>query len=229
MIKGKKILGLIAARGGSKGLPGKNIADLGGSPLIAWTIRAGQQSTLLDRLVLSSDDAAIIAAAKDHGCDVPFVRDAALSDDTATGTDVVLDALERLPGFDYVVLLQATSPLRMAEDIDGCITHCIESAAPSCLTVTALGKPMEWLMRINENGTLDRIVPGNHTDRRQDSTPVVTPNGAVYVAETNWLRETKSFYTPDTIAYEMPGARSVDIDTAQDLAIARTLIAGRNT
>lgn len=225
MIDGKKILAVIAARGGSKGLPGKNIADLGGKPLIAWTVEAAQGSELIDRLILSSDDAAIIAAAKEYGCDVPFIRDAVLASDTATGTGVVLDALERVPGFDYVVLLQATSPLRTSADIDGCLRRCFESDAPACLTVTALGKPMEWLMRLNEDGTLSRLVAGDHTDRRQDSTEVFAPNGAVYVADTGWLAAAKTFYTAETVTYEMPAERAVDIDTAHDLAMARALVA----
>jgi len=224
VIGSKKVLGVIIARGGSKGLPGKNVADLGGKPMIAWSVEAGKGSRYIDRLVLSSDDRAIIDAAKEYGCEVPFVRDPALADDFTGGTDVVIDAVKKLPGYDYVVLLQATSPLRSAEDVDGCLDRLIASGAPSCLSVTALEKPVEWLMRVNEHGRLDRLVEGEHTDRRQDAQVAFAPNGAVYAAKTDWLLETGTFYSEDTAAYEMPRERSVDIDTELDLAIAAAII-----
>mgnify|MGYP003462782716 FL=1 len=108
MIDGLRVLALIPARGGSKGLPGKNIRPVGGRPLLTWTIHAARTSRYVDRLVLSSDDPAIIAVAEHEGCEVPFRRDAALATDEASSADVVLDAIGRLPGHDVVVLLQPT-------------------------------------------------------------------------------------------------------------------------
>lgn len=113
-----KVLALITARGGSKGLPRKNVLQVAGRPLIAWTIEAALKSNIVDRVVLSSDDNEIIETAKSWGCSVPFRRPAHLANDTASSMQVVLHALEQLPGFDYVILLQPTSPLRTASDID---------------------------------------------------------------------------------------------------------------
>src|SRR4051794_29098155 len=115
MIASRKVLGLITARGGSKGLPRKNILLLAGKPLIAWSIAAGKASRFIDRVVLSSEDAEIIEVAKAHGCDVPFVRPSELSRDETPSLDPVLHALDQLPDFDWLVLLQPTSPLRTAE------------------------------------------------------------------------------------------------------------------
>src|SRR4051812_34752800 len=129
MIDGKSVLGLIAARGGSKGVPGKNIFVVNGRPLIQWSIDAARASRYIDRLILSSDDSAIMEVASNAGCEVPFRRDAALASDDANAIDVVADALMRLPGYDMVVLLQPTSPLRIAADIDGAIELLVSSEA----------------------------------------------------------------------------------------------------
>ena len=103
MINGDRVLGVIPARGGSKGVPGKNIRCVGGKPLIAWTIEAGQASKIIDRVVLSSDDLEIISVAQKHNCDVPFVREPQLAEDTTPTIDVVLDALNRCPDYEWVV------------------------------------------------------------------------------------------------------------------------------
>jgi len=133
MYKGKRIVATINARGGSKGVPGKNIRDLGGLPLIAWTIREARRSALIDRVIVSSDDEGILAVARSHGADTPFVRPAELARDDTPGVDPVLHVVEALKPdmYDYIVLLQPTSPLRTVEDIDGCIAACLD-AASSC-------------------------------------------------------------------------------------------------
>jgi CMP-N,N'-diacetyllegionaminic acid synthase len=227
MIDGRKVLGLVIARGGSKGVPRKNVADVCGKPLIAWTIEAAKSSAYIDRTVLSSEDEEIIAAAKACGCDVPFVRRASLATDEATGTAVVLDAIDRIPGYDYVVLLQATSPLRLAEDIDGAVERCIARDAPACVTVSPLGKPLEWLVHIDAGDRLAPVMERQLPDRRQDASTVYAPNGAVFVAACDWLRESGTLYSDETVAYAMPAERSVDIDSPVDLSIARALLAQR--
>jgi CMP-N,N'-diacetyllegionaminic acid synthase len=125
MIGERKVLGLIPARGGSKGVARKNIREVRGKPLIAWTIEEARRSIYLDRLVLSSEDTEIMEIARSFGCEVPFRRPEELAADDTPGIDPVLHALRELPGFDYVALLQPTSPLRTAEDIDGCIERCV--------------------------------------------------------------------------------------------------------
>src|SRR5271157_3678171 len=136
MIQNQSVLALIPARGGSKGVPRKNLREIAGKPLIAWAIEAGRQSRYIDRLILSSEDPEIMAQARSWGCEVPFVRPAELARDDTPGMEPVLHALTALPEeYDYVVVLQPTSPLRLAEDIDGCLETCLRQEAPACVTV----------------------------------------------------------------------------------------------
>ena len=223
MINGKSVLAIIPARGGSKGVPRKNIRDLAGKPLIAWTIEAAKASQYIDRLVLSSDDAEIIGVAQAHGCEAPFVRPAELARDETPGIDPILHALQALPGYDYVVLLQPTSPLRTGEDIDGCIARCEEKNAPACVSVTEPDHHPQWMYTLDDRETLQPI-SGQRAVRRQDLPEVYALNGAVYVARTEWLFETRNFLSESTQGYVMPSRRSLDIDTEQDLAIAACLL-----
>ena len=130
MIDGLSVLALVPARGGSKGLPGKNIRPAAGRPLLDYTVAAARSSACIDRVVLSSDDEAIMRVARASGCEVPFRRPAALATDEATSIDVVLHALDQLPPHDLVVLLQPTSPLRTAADIDGACRLLLQHDAP---------------------------------------------------------------------------------------------------
>lgn len=220
------VLAVICARGGSKGLPRKNVLDLGGKPLIAWTVEAAKQARLVDRVILSCDDAEIIAAAKNAGCEVPFIRPSVLATDTASIYEVLFHALDTLGhSYKHVALLQATSPLRASEDIDACIERCQESKAKSVISVVPTLKPPQWMYRIDASG---RLVPAlereAETARRQDAPEYYLPNGAVYVAEIGWLRTSKSFIGADTVAYRMPPERSVDIDSYLDLIYARAIL-----
>lgn len=227
MIQGKRVLAVITARGGSKGVPRKNVRDLGGKPLIAWTIEAARSSQYLDRIILSSDDAEIIAAAKEWGCEVPFTRPAELARDETPGVEPVLHALTALQEqFDYVVLLQPTSPLRTAADIDGCLERCRELGAPACVSVTEPDKSPWWMYTLEENGRMRPLFPGDAAARRQDLPKVYALNGAVYAAERLWLERTRTFVTPETAAYLMPRARSLDIDTELDMVVCGLLLAG---
>ena len=225
MIDGKTCLGVIVARGGSKGLPGKNVADLGGKPLVAWTVAAARRSACLDRLILSSDDDAIIDAARTAGCDAPFRRPAALATDEAPIADTLIHAMDNLNSpFDYIVLLAATSPLRSGGDIDACIAAC-HSGGVCAVTVTEAPKPLEWMCRITSDGRLVPAIPGDGLrTRRQDTAPAFLPNGAVYVARTDWFREHRTFYGSDTRASIMPADRSIDIDGELDLMMARMIV-----
>jgi len=226
MIKGKSVLGIITARGGSKGFPGKNIADLAGKPLISYTITAGKNSKYIDRLILSSDDEDIIRVAKEVGCEVPFVRPAELALDTTPGIDPVLHAINSIEGkYDYIVLLQPTSPLRTAEDIDGAIKKCL-SGHPACVSVSEPDKSPFWMYSITET---DKMVPilESKAYRRQDLPKIFALNGAVYVAETQYLIDRKTFITEETVAYVMPKIRSIDIDNEIDLKLCGVIITER--
>ncbi|SFS29921.1 cytidylyltransferase domain-containing protein [Brevundimonas viscosa] len=229
MIEGRSVLAVVTARGGSKGLPGKNLRTLAGRPLIAWTIAAAQAAGAVDRLIVSSDDAEIIKATQALGCDVPFRRSPELSGDAAGSLDVVLDALDRVPGFEVVVLLQPTSPLRTAADIDGALGRMATTGAPACVSVTEA--PMHpWLAYGQDaRGRLDPFCapPGGASLRRQDLPPAWMLNGAVYAAEVDWLRRERSFLKPgETAIWQMPSERSIDIDTLEDFEAAERLMLG---
>lgn len=222
MIAGKRVLGVVPARGGSKGLPRKNALPAGGKPLLQWTIDAAKPSRFIDRLILSSDDAELMAIAKACGCDAPFVRPASLASDSAGMVDVVLHALDALPGFDVVVLLQPTSPLRTTADIDGACELFAASGAPSCVSVSLAEQSPYWMYRRGGDGTLKPVLdlPAGVV-RRQDLPPVYTLNGAVYVTGVAGLHATSSFVTSGTVGYVMPPERSIDIDTAADFEAFR--------
>lgn len=225
MIHGKTILAVIPARGGSKGLPRKNILPLGGRPLLAWTVAAARGARLLDRFVLSSEDQEIIEVAKSVGCEVPFVRPRELAADDTPGIAPILHALRVLPErYDYVVLLQPTSPLRIASDIDDCIERCHSMGASACVSVTPATKTPYWYYRLDEQERLCPLLDGPRATRRQDLPECFLLNGAVYVARTQWLLETKTFLTDETLGWVMPRERSLDIDSREDLALCEVLL-----
>lgn len=227
MIGALSVLGVITARGGSKGVPRKNVRTLHGKPLIGWTIAAGLASRYVDRLVLSTDDTEIMAVAASLGCDVPFKRPAELAADDTPGIAPVLHALDVLQGFDLVVLLQPTSPLRVAGDIDACIEKCAPGGAPACVSVVEPAQSPYWTYSIDGAGRLEPIVPRDALpDRRQDLPPSYALNGAVYVARVEWLRKANTFVAEGTVGYVMPPERSVDIDTERDLLLAEFLLGG---
>lgn len=216
------MLALITARGGSKGLPRKNVLLAGGRPLIAWTIGAAVESEAVDHVVLSSDDDEIIEAARAWGCAVPFRRPAELASDTATSMDVVLHALDQVPGYEYVVLLQPTSPLRTAADIDAAFALLQSRSAPSCVSVCEAEQSPYWMFRLGAEEALAPLLPGEAgASRRQDLPPVYVLNGAIYIAQVDWLRRTRSFLGEGCIAYRMPLERSIDIDDAADFEAFR--------
>lgn len=212
-----KTLALITARGGSKGLPRKNVLPAGGKPLIAWTIEAAQQSRSVDKVVLSSDDDEIMEAAEKWGCDVPFRRPAFLASDTASSMDVVKHALNELPGYDYVILLQPTSPMRTAYDIDAAFSLLQSCRAPSCVSVCEAEQSPYWMYKIGSDNRLEELLTKSElVTRRQDLPPVYVLNGAIYIAKVDWLREKGSFLEDGCVAYLMPKDRSIDIDNAGD-------------
>jgi CMP-N,N'-diacetyllegionaminic acid synthase len=229
MIKNKQVLAIIPARGGSKGLPGKNIMELGGKPLISWTIHAAQKSKYIDRVILSSDDAEICATAGYYGCEVPFTRPEELATDAADSASVVLHALEQMErkdSFDIIVLLQPTSPFRNERHIDEALEQFVDGDALSLVSVNALNKSMEWLFVINQqNHTLQRLgQTGRLATRRQDLPPIYALNGALYLINKEHFMKTQRFIDELTQAYIMESKASVDIDTQEDFDYARFIL-----
>lgn len=222
MLGDGRVLAVIAGRGGSKGLPGKNLRELAGKPLIAWSIEAAAQSKILDRVVVSTDDTEIAKVARNFGADVPFLRPAELATDASAIVDTVLHAADCLAEtYRYVVLLQATSPLRLGQDIDGALELCGKYSAPACISVAAAPK-IRWALAMDSAGRLAPLFDIGET-RRQVLAPVYQPNGAVYVAELEWLRRERHFFAPGAIGYVMPLERSVDVDTEMDFLVAEAI------
>lgn len=219
--KNGRVLGLITARGGSKGVPGKNIKLLAGKPLINWTIDAAQASGCFDRLVLSTDSAEIADVAKAAGCEVPFMRPAALARDDAASNDVVLHALEAIHSdHDVVVLLQPTSPLRTAEDIIGCLDLMAAKQAEFVVSVTHADPPPAHIFRQSTSGRLSPLLETVTAKRRQDLAPYYALNGAIYAFKRDWFLQIGWLDIKQAFAFIMPPERSVDIDTAIDFELA---------
>lgn len=207
---------LIPARGGSKGVPRKNVRLLAGKPLIAWTIEAARQARCVDRVVVSTDDDEIAQVARDFGAETPFKRPEVLAQDNTPGMDVVFHALDLLPVYDDVLLLQPTSPLRTVEDIEAIIRLRAELKAPAAVSVTEVVHPPEWMYRMDRSARLEPLLDIHPPTRRQDAQPSFALNGALYLAQVSWLLVQRSFVSMQTIGYVMPAERSADIDTELD-------------
>lgn len=220
MIGDQRILAIIPARGGSKGLPRKNVLNLAGKPMIAWSIEAARQSRYIDRCIVSTDDSEIAQVAREHGGDVPFIRPAEHAQDHSTTLDVALHAIDELPGCQLVVILQPTSPLRTSEDIDRTIEAMQAHRASSATSVCKPSKSPYWSYRTDAEDRLVSLIDPRLADRRRQELPeAYVLNGAVYVARIDWLRAHHRFVGGDTVAYEMPADRSLDVDTAFDLKL----------
>lgn len=224
MIDGKSVLAVIPARGGSKGVPRKNIRKVGGKPLIAWTIEEAKKSRYIDRLILSSEDEEIIKVAKEWGCDVPFVRPVELAQDNTPGIEPVFHAISQVPGYDYVVLLQPTSPLRLVSDIDCCVETCLKMAAPACVSVTTSDKSPFWMYTLREDKRLSPLLERKSYSCRQELPPVYVLNGAVYVARVDWLIGERNFVGDETVACPMPKERSLDIDNELEVKLFQVIV-----
>ena len=227
MIDGESVLAFVPARGGSKRLPQKNLRRLGGEPLVGWTIAAAQNSDLIDRIVISTDDDEIMLLGEKLGCDVPFRRPAVLATDTARTIHVLQHLLRSIDReYTYVVQLQPTSPFRNSADIDATIEACVTSKAPACVSVCPVKKSPHWIFSVSEDKRMSPVLPlPEGTSRSQDLATYYELNGAIYVARSDWIVQRDSFLSDQTIAYVMPRERSLDIDTEGDLALAEAMIA----
>lgn len=226
-----RFYGIIPARGGSLGIPRKNICLLRGKPLIAYSIEAARESSFLDRTIISSDDEEIAQIAQDYGVEVPFLRPKSLAKSDSRSVDVVIHALDWFKvnnGFepDYVVLLQPTSPLRTAQHIDEAIQLCLKNNADSVVS-TCLAKHHPYRMKVIEaDGALRPFmdVDSYKFHRRQDLPLVYSTNGAIYLVRSSVLRERNSFFAERTYAYMMDSMDSIDIDSEWDLQVAEFVL-----
>lgn len=228
-----RLLGLIPARGGSKGLPGKNIRPLAGVPLIGWTLRPARESGALERILVSTDSPEIAAVAEELGAPVPWLRPAELAEDLSPSIDFVLHALDRLKADegwepDAVMLLQPTSPFRSADSIRRAAETFAASGAESLASVSPVETHPWMCYFLDAGGRLRRAVPdAPEVLRRQDLPPAYAPDGSIYVTAPRLLRERRGFLEPGTVAFLTPPGESADIDTAEDFARAEAAVRGR--
>jgi CMP-N,N'-diacetyllegionaminic acid synthase len=224
------LLGLITARSGSKGIPGKNIRLVAGRPLIAWTIQAALESNSLNRVILSTDDKEIAEIGRKWGAEVPFLRPAELAQDNSPHIDVIVHAIEWLAVNenyhpDFLVLLQPTSPLREAQDIDDAVSLALQRDAESVVSVSLSPAHPFFIRRITKDGKLTDFTdkPAGYLPR-QALPPAYVENGAIYIARTDILLREKTWYLDATYPYIMKPENSLDIDTNWDLYIADLIL-----
>lgn len=229
MLKDKKILGVITARGGSKGIPRKNIKLLAGKPLIAYTIEAAQKSKYLTRFIVSTEDQEIADISKEYGADIPFMRPSELAQDNSTSITVVQHALKKLKkdfneSYDYLMILQPTSPLRTAEDIDASIVKAVETDADSVMSMYELKDFSLKKLKIIKN---DLILPikeeGRTSSQRQSLEKLYKRNCAVYLTKTE-LIEKGDLFGEISRPYLMPEEKSIDINEPLDFEIAEFFV-----
>ena len=223
----KKILGLIPARGGSKGILNKNIVPIRNKPLLAYTLEESVKSSYIDELIVSSDSDEILNVSMNLGLKRSILRPEELSEDSSRSIDVVNHALDYLKedNFDYVILLQPTSPLRTSHDIDKAIEKCLSAKATSLISLVANDKSPFWMYEINEDDTITSILNSNNVPhQRQEAKASFAINGAIYILSTH-VGKHSSFINPDTLSYVMPKSRSLDIDTIEDLDYFEYLLA----
>ena len=226
--KKPKVLALIPARGGSRRLPGKNLLKLCGEPITVWSIKAAQQSKYVDRIVVSTDSDEIAEVARVAGADVPFIRPNYLASDTASSLDVVKHALNELNQkgqcYEFIVLLQPTSPLRTSKHIDESFELLQSKDADAIVGVTELDHPIELTNRLPDDLSMKGFFTTDSHLRSQNFPKRYRVNGAIYLVRVESLIKENTIFLSDRIyAYKMNREVSVDIDTPYDLRLADAL------
>lgn len=226
MSKPIKAVAVIPARGGSKRLPGKNLMDLGGKPLIAWTIEAAIKANVFDAVVVSSDDDRILEVAATYTDVVALKRPNHLASDTATTVDAVAHTLDELEEngmrFNVVAVLQPTSPLRRAEDIGAAFKLFFDHQRATLVSVCELEHPIEWSGTLDGNDRLTGL--SNSLRRSQDHKKRYRLNGAIYLCNRENVQAGSSLFTGAPLAFIMPALRSVDIDRLLDMKLCELIL-----
>lgn len=225
----KENIAIIPARGGSKRIPGKNIKELAGKPLIAYTIQAAMDSNLFGRVVVSTDSREIAQVAKQFGAEVPFLRDEALADDFTPVSAATADALQRLDpsgtNFAAVAQLMPCCPLRTAHDVEASFRQFESASARPQISVVAYGwQNPWWAMQQNERHELEPLFEQRLISRSQDLPRLFCPTGAIWWAPAALLLQAKNFHLPGRTAWEIPWQRGIDIDTTEDFLMAEVLL-----
>lgn len=219
------LLALIPARGQSKGILRKNIRNIAGKPLITWMIEAALQCSEISAVVVSTEDNEIAEVARSTGTQTPYVRPMELATDEAPEIGPVLHAMAQLPGYDELLPLQSTSPLRGANDIRGIIPQAREAGARSIVSICEADSHPAWMFPRQETGVLQPFLDGDRPARRQDMQDLFTLNGAMYYATRDWLEARQSLFDDRTLGCVMSVESSIDIDRPFDWRIAELLLA----
>ena len=232
MFQNHKIVSIIPARGGSKGVPRKNIRNLAGKPLIAYTIEQSLQSRLIDRTIVSTEDGEIAEVAQQYGAEVPFLRPTELAGDHAPTMEVLLHAVNLLEkqeqyNFDILVLLHITTPLRNVQDIYSCVSMLVEAKADNVFSVTESHRnPYFNMVETGDDGIATLVKKGNFPTR-QAAPKVYDMNASIYVWWKDILKKEKKIFLKKSHVYVMPKERSIDIDDELDFKIAEFLCMNR--
>jgi CMP-N,N'-diacetyllegionaminic acid synthase len=226
----EKYLAIVTARSGSKRLPGKNVRDFCGKPLFVWSVLTGLACPKVARTIVSTDSEEYQRIAIAAGADCSWLRAPALAADSSSSADVVKDVIDRLGDevrqYRGLVLLQPTSPLRVAADIGGALALFEARNAPAVVSVSETECPPVWMGRLPPSLVMDEFVPAQFRGlRSQDLGDWYRLNGAVYVIGIDEFRREHGFMPRGTLGYVMPRERSIDVDTAFDFKLATLLMA----
>lgn len=230
----KNILGVITARGGSKGIPGKNIKELGGKPLIAWTIEVAKQSKMISHLIVSTDDEEIADVCRQYGADVPFMRPAELAEDKTPHLPVMQHAIKFMEDklglvFDYVAILQPTSPFRSVEDVDETIELLDKEGADSAVSLVEIedNHPFK-IKKLEGTKVLPYCVQEIEGTRRQDLPVAYKRNGSIYAMKRDVMMVDNSLYGKTIVGHVCPKERSIDLDNMFDWMKAEYMLKEKN-
>ena len=226
------MLAIIPARGGSKGLPGKNIRPLNGKPLIAYAVEAALKSEAIDRVIVTTDDEEIAEVAKAAGAEIPFMRPAELASDTASAVDVYIHAMDFMAELegkrrDKFMVLLPTAPLRTSAHIDAAAALFEKEQGQTLISVSEAEVPPSWYMGMNEVGRIHNAgfaVKGNVVANRQVNDTFYVPNGAIFILDYDLLKEKRTYYSDNTVGFVMDRRDSVDIDYLEDFEYAEFLL-----
>lgn len=227
MYQGKTITAFIPARGGSKGIPKKNIRQFAGKPLIAFTIAAARESAYIDNVIVTTDSEEIASVARQYGGEIPFLRPAELAKDESKTIEAIAHARDCMESLDrpcdIVVLLQPTSPLRRASEIDAAIECFFDHGCMGLASVCEAREKPILLRRLDASGVLHPLLPVLSTVRRQDMPDFWKVDGAIYINKSSEINLNTSF-NDNPIGFVMPEMRSSDIDSFDDFELAEKLV-----
>lgn len=236
MIDGKRVLAIVPARKGSKGLPLKNIRPLAGKPLLAWPIAAARASAYVDRVIISTDDQEFADIAVAHGADAPFLRPAELASDTAPSIGFILHAVETLAAagdvYDYVVLLEPTSPLTEGSDVDAALGQLVAAAADAIVGVSKLeATHPAFAVRKSDDGAITPYAAANFGEmpRRQDIEPLFVLDGTLYASTVEALKRERGFCHARTLGYETARHKAHEVDDLVDFICIEAIASNLDT